>query len=278
MSQPQTLPFVVHDAAGRILRHGRAPADDLHLQAEPGEGVIMGHGSAALDWVNPTTGLIEQRPAVLLAPAVSLAVAAEWEIGLVPAGTQVILDGALLAETSGDALTLQFAVSASYQLDLAPPWPWRAATRPASSRWSEMVRLVIDGGAKLSALRREAIVRINARAGEVRGRYITIAPGQEMIYLGKEAEALRWLTAPSPVLADYPFITAEVGITALTPQALAELWRDMAAQWRVVGSAIEQARLGAVAAIEGGVSASAIAAAVAGWEAAAAAFEALADA
>lgn len=128
MSQPQTLPFVVHDAAGRILRHGRAPADDLDLQAEPGEGVIMGHGSAAVDWVNPATGLMEQRPEIPLAPAVTLAVAAEWEIGLVPAGTRVILDGTLLAETSGDALTLQFSVSASYQLELVPPWPWRAST------------------------------------------------------------------------------------------------------------------------------------------------------
>lgn len=45
-----------------------------------------------------------------------------------PAGTRVILDGALLAETSGDALTLQFSVSASYQLELVPPWPWRAST------------------------------------------------------------------------------------------------------------------------------------------------------
>lgn len=141
-----------------------------------------------------------------------------------------------------------------------------------------MVRLVIDGGAKLATLRRDAIARVNARAGEVRGRYITIAPGQEMIYLGKEAEALHWLASAAPDLQDYPFLAAEVGITAPTPQALAELWRDMAAQWRVVGSAIEQARLGAVAAIEGGVSAGAIAAAVAGWEAAAAAFEALADA
>lgn len=141
-----------------------------------------------------------------------------------------------------------------------------------------MVRLVIDGAAKLAGLRRTAIARVNARAGEVRGHFITIAAGQEMIYLGKEAEALRWLADPSPEPENYPFIAAEVGITAATPQALAELWRTMAVQWRVIGSQIEQARLGAVAAIETAISAAAIEAAVAAWEAAAAAFEAAADA
>lgn len=141
-----------------------------------------------------------------------------------------------------------------------------------------MVRLVIDGAAKLAGLRRTAIARVNARAGEVRGRFITIAPGQEMVYLGKEAEALRYLAAAAPDLADYPFLAAELGITAATPVALATLWRDMAIQWRIIGSQIEQARLGAVAAIEGAVSAAAIEVAVVGWEAAAAAFEGIAGA
>lgn len=145
-----------------------------------------------------------------------------------------------------------------------------------------MVRLVIDGAGKLAALRREAIARINARTGEVRGRFITISPGQEMIYLGKEAEALRYLAevqvSGAPDLSGFPFMAAEIGITAPTPLALAQLWVAMAAQWRQIGSVIEQARLGAVAGVEQATGAPAIAAAVAGWEAAAAEIEELANA
>lgn len=128
MSAPQSVPFVVaKQATGRITGYGRAALDDVPLQAGAGEVVVAGLGDDLHDWVNPGTGLIEARPAIGLAPAVSLAVGAEWEIGLVPTGTRVIIDGTLMAETEGDALTLQFSVAATYQLDLVAPFPWRSA-------------------------------------------------------------------------------------------------------------------------------------------------------
>lgn len=125
---PQSQPYVVHAPDGRILRFGRAPADDLSSQAGPGEAVVAGVGDDLADWVNPATGLIEQRPTIVLPAAVSLTVGAEWEIGLVPAGTKVVIDGSLIAETAGDALTLQFSVSATYHVELHPPFPWRRAS------------------------------------------------------------------------------------------------------------------------------------------------------
>lgn len=127
MTAPQSMPYVVHSAEGRILRFGRAAADDLAQQASPGEGVVTGLGDDLHDWVNPATGLIEQRPALSLPAATTVAVGAEWELGLVPAGTAVIIDGEATHVTDGDALVLQFSVAASWQVELVPPFPWRRA-------------------------------------------------------------------------------------------------------------------------------------------------------
>ena len=98
--------------------------------------------------------------------------------------------------------------------------------------------------AKGAALAGAALMIAAARTG-----FITDLPGQEMIYLGKEDEARRWLAASAPVLVDYPFLAAEVGITAATPGELAALWLAMAAAWRSVAAQIEAARMTAVGAI-----------------------------
>lgn len=104
----------------------------------------------------------------------------------------------------------------------------------------------------LARAKADAIARVNAAAGTLRGRYITIIPGQEMIYLAKEAEARAYLAeTPEPATLDaYPLIAAEVGITAPTPYTLAQTWANMAAIWRGIAAQIETARLGAVAQIE----------------------------
>lgn len=102
----------------------------------------------------------------------------------------------------------------------------------------------------VDAIRKAGVTRINARAGRVREMFITEAPGQSMIYLNKESEGLRWLATESPDLIDFPFIQAEIGITADTAEELATMWVTSAAQWRQIGAMIETARLSAVAAAE----------------------------
>jgi hypothetical protein len=79
-----------------------------------------------------------------------------------------------------------------------------------------------------------------------------LIPVQDMLYLRNEEEARRYLAASRPpdTLADYPFIAAEVGITAATPSGLASLWLTMAAQLAQIGSVIKTLRLGALARIE----------------------------
>ena len=111
------------------------------------------------------------------------------------------------------------------------------------------------------ALRAAAIRRVTADCGLARSRYITVAPGQDMIYLTKQTEALRFLAAypspeavPDPIDATpatgFPFLVAEVGITAPTAWELASLWVERTVLYRTLGAAIEAIRLGAVGAIQ----------------------------
>ena len=98
----------------------------------------------------------------------------------------------------------------------------------------------------------QAVAQLNSAVVMVRGKYITVLPGQEMIYLAKEAEAVRYLAeTPEPVtLGGYPMLAAEVGITAPTAYELAQLWVNMSALWRGIAAQIETARLGAIYQIE----------------------------
>jgi hypothetical protein len=113
----------------------------------------------------------------------------------------------------------------------------------------------------IAALRAAGIARVNAAAGQVRARFVTVIPAQDMVYLEKAAEARRYLTTypapedeppaldPSPELG-FPFIAAEIGITAPSAYAVAQIYVQGAALFRQAGAAIETIRLGAVAAIE----------------------------
>jgi len=102
----------------------------------------------------------------------------------------------------------------------------------------------------LVACRSAAVAQVNAAAAEVRARYITVMPGQEMIYLAKEAEALRYLSDLPETLDGYPMLAAEVGLTAPDAHALAQIWANMADLWRDIAARIEAARLGAIYRIE----------------------------
>jgi hypothetical protein len=111
---------------------------------------------------------------------------------------------------------------------------------------------VIDGmlvSHDLGPAKEAAILTVNRAAGAARLALMTDIPGQTAIYAAKEAEARAWLAAQPNSLADYPFLAAEVGITAQTPQQLAQLWLNLAGLFRQAGAQSEQARLAAIAAI-----------------------------
>jgi hypothetical protein len=143
-----------------------------------------------------------------------------------------------------------------------PPKPGVWATfDPASATWLDQ-RNAAQRAADLELAKATAIAKVNGWAARERARHITPIPGQDMIYLAKEAEALRWLAAdPAPAdLIGYPLLAAEIGITAETPDQLAQLWVHLGQIWRGLAAEIETLRLGAIRAIteagdEDGVSA-----------------------
>ena len=128
------------------------------------------------------------------------------------------------------------------------------------------MRIEVDGASRLAAEKLAGVARINGMADLVRRRFITPILGQEMLYIEKEAEARRYVALdPEPVdLSDFPFVAAEVGVTAPTAQQVAQLYLNLGAQWRAVGSQLENVRLSGVTAVEAATSLAAIQAAVDG--------------
>lgn len=124
---------------------------------------------------------------------------------------------------------------------------------------------------ELAAARTAAVGHINTVVGQLRVKFITSLPGQEMIYSAKEAEAKAFLAEdPEPLdLTGYPFLAAEVGITAANARDLADLWLAMAASWRTVGPQLETLRLGAITAIEDAADVAEITARLAAFDASA---------
>lgn len=111
--------------------------------------------------------------------------------------------------------------------------------------------------------RYEAETAIDNAADRVRSRFAT--PNMHQIYSDKRNEAERYLAAgsPPPDLSDYPYLSAEVGITSQTPQDLAALWLFMDSQWKQVAAVIEQIRVGSKAQVRAAASADEIDAIVA---------------
>lgn len=103
--------------------------------------------------------------------------------------------------------------------------------------------------ADLATAKARAIAGINARAGQQRLALITDLPGQDMLYLRKEAEAKAWIADPAPALASYPLIAAEIGITGADGDQIAQIWLNMADLWARAAAEIETIRLAAIAEI-----------------------------
>ena len=111
--------------------------------------------------------------------------------------------------------------------------------------------------------RAQAIAGINRVAGEARRRWITVIPGQEMLYLEKRQEAQAYLSDPDPDITLYPLIAAEIGITAPSAWEVAQVYLGLAAIWRQIAAPLEAARLAGIAAVEVAPDAETVAAALA---------------
>jgi len=136
--------------------------------------------------------------------------------------------------------------------DWAANWPEAAEAGPGWT-WNGSAFAPPPGpdpAEVLSAAKAAARARLAETIARVRAAQITVLPGQDMIYLSKEAEARAWLAAEAPVLADYPLLSAEAGITAPDADQLAQLWMNLGALWRQAAGPLEAARMAIGAAID----------------------------
>jgi len=114
----------------------------------------------------------------------------------------------------------------------------------------------LDLGPSLADAKAAALARVDAEAEAARLRFITAGAGQALEYQATEAQARAYLAAAAPVLADYPFLAAEVqavDIATGTAPAASAVAAEIVAQadaWGAVGSAIKALRRAAKLRIE----------------------------
>ncbi|AWD21625.1 hypothetical protein [Fuscovulum blasticum] len=120
-----------------------------------------------------------------------------------------------------------------------------------------------DAATLLAQAQAAARLRLTAAITRARTALITDLPGQDMIYLAKEAEARAWLADPVPDPAAYPLLVAEIGITAPDAPSLAQLWLNLAALWRQTAAELEGLRMAVGAAIDAATTPEDVAAALA---------------
>lgn len=86
--------------------------------------------------------------------------------------------------------------------------------------------------------------KVDVWAGDVRKQFITEAPGQQLTYGEKRAEAEEWMAAGQPDdQADYPFLFTESAATGKTVLELATEIINNSRSWKSLGAQIEGARM-----------------------------------
>lgn len=103
--------------------------------------------------------------------------------------------------------------------------------------------------AELADVRAEALAAIDAHAGVVRSRYLTLIPGQEMTYQRKTEQARAYLALDAAARAaaghaDFPLLLPEAAAVGADPAPLAALIIAREDAWLQIGGQIEAARVG----------------------------------
>lgn len=120
----------------------------------------------------------------------------------------------------------------------------------------------------LDEIKSAAAARIDAAAGRARGRYITVAPGQDATYLAKALEADDYVALGRPSNeTQFPILRAEAEARGITVSELADLVRATRDQWIQLAAAIEAIRIGGKLAVDAAVDADGVEAAAAQAEA-----------
>ena len=113
----------------------------------------------------------------------------------------------------------------------------------------------------IEQVRAEAHDAIDQAAGRARARYITVAPGQEAVYIVKERQAREYAAAGYPADAVPPLVQADADALGITPQEAADAIIAKADTWIALAAQIERIRRGGKAAVDQAADAAAVTAA-----------------
>ena len=105
---------------------------------------------------------------------------------------------------------------------------------------------VDDSLARLPEIKSKALRFVDEECSKIRSLYVTSISGQEMIYTMKRDEAVAYLNDSNPILSNYPWISAEIGVTADTAYEVAQVYINMSAMFTQALAALENIRLGTV--------------------------------
>ncbi len=133
-----------------------------------------------------------------------------------------------------------------------------------AGEWWQSWSVRQETAGELAAAKAAALVEVDRQAEATRLLFITLGSAQALVYEAKRHEALSLAADQSPDPADYPLLSAEIGITAATLAEVGVAVLAMAGQWRAVAAGIERERLGAKAAITAATTIAAVRAASTG--------------
>lgn len=88
-----------------------------------------------------------------------------------------------------------------------------------------------------------ALIELDDAAEVARLRYLTPGCGQALVYRNKASEVNRYKDDANPLKANYPFLAAEIGITAASLKGVFEVVSAALATWETVAPKIEMVRL-----------------------------------
>lgn len=97
----------------------------------------------------------------------------------------------------------------------------------------------------LDAIKAHCCDHIDKKAGDVRLKYITDVPGQQATYQMKadECKEIKRLGLPDDSdMTNYPLIKAEMAVTGLTCNQVADMIIAIESGWKFLAASIEQAR------------------------------------
>lgn len=126
----------------------------------------------------------------------------------------------------------------------------------ANEGWPEALPLNQDfESVDVGLLRQRLIAQVNFDAGKMRSKFITVAPGKEMVYIGKWMESRDFFDDPEPDVADYPLLSIDIGKTyngqtITTLEEAATLIQAMYMQWKEWAKLIEEASSTAIATLK----------------------------